>query len=192
MGKMLKIESSVLTVLELDSMLIWARTQEKNGWSDISMRNDVLLPLLEQVLPQYGLKTVKDKWTELIGPRSLTDEKSKYYDKLKQRLMIGSKIRHVNRSLLSFNPRKDESIFMEPRGYANTNSPRPLPPQINHFSQENPANSYSVPHIYKKSPFVLAKKPYSLEASLLLQNQLPLLRLARDNENARAANKLEV
>lgn len=190
MGKLLKIESSVLTVLELDSIHKWAQTQEKNGWSDMSMRDAILLPLLSQILPQCGLKNVTEKWILLVGPRSLTNARSKYYDKLKQRLMIGSKIRHANRTLLSFNPRKESTSINLSYGY--TPPPPPLPPSTNHLNQENPANFYSVPHIYKKSPYVLAKKPYSLEASVLLQDRLPLLRLARDNENARAANKLEV
>ena len=54
-------------------MLIWAKTQEKNGWSDIAMRDDVLLPLLDTILPKAGLKNVKEKWTELIGNNLLNN-----------------------------------------------------------------------------------------------------------------------
>ena len=117
--------------------------------------------------------------------------------------MIGSKLLHVG-SILNYSPRESSDTYP---GYLPTSSRRVRLSSIdnsNSTSQNytsntsndnfyssylftnNPAHSHSVPNIYKKSPYVLAKKPYSLEASVLLQDRLPLLRLARENENARA------
>lgn len=66
--------------------LTWARMQERHGWEDRETRDSLLLPLLDQLLSQEGLGTAREKWCELIGPKSLTDEHSRYFSALSSRM----------------------------------------------------------------------------------------------------------
>ena len=150
MGQMLKIEGDVLNIMQLDHMLQWAKTQERNGWGDMTMRDDVLLPLFHTILPNLGLKNVKEKWVELIGPKSLTGEKSKYYDKLKSRLLIGS-IRNIGAILTV---QEKEIVPNQPIEIPidTTTTPSLLSPkrQYNSNNNNSPYNTY--PSSYSNNP----------------------------------------
>jgi hypothetical protein len=61
--------------------------QGVNGWHDREIRRVVLLPLLRELLPRVGLKNVERRWLELVGPKSLTDEQSPYFDALSSKLI---------------------------------------------------------------------------------------------------------
>jgi GTP pyrophosphokinase len=87
MGSLLGIPCDELTVCNPGWSLMWARMQGRNGWEDKQMRNDVLIPLLRDILPGLyghlaGNISVEQKWTSLVGARSLTDERSPYFESL--------------------------------------------------------------------------------------------------------------
>ena len=157
------------------------------------MRNDILLPLLNEILPGNSFLLVRDKWVELIGPKSLTDQESQYFPALAKRMQaskakrskmaVSEEVVIVADKLISpitAPTAVDRSIFMDYDAIPKpSQSPWPSAPVA-----PAPENL----RLYRKSLYAIAANPYCLEAASLPP---PLMRSAKKQyaERAMSANQ---
>jgi len=82
LSSLLAMPSDSLTIPHANTAMLWAKTLGKHGWNDHSILKTVLLPLIKDILPAMGLQLIEQKWCELVGKRSLTEEHSPYFKAL--------------------------------------------------------------------------------------------------------------
>ena len=190
LGRLLGMDPGLFMIVPQDWALQWARSQEAHGWLDKSMRNDILLPLLNEILPGNSFLLVRAKWVELIGPKSLTDQESIYFSALakrmqsskskKSKMAVSEEVVIVADKPISPATAIDRSIFMD---YDAIPKPSQTP-----WPSAPVAPATENLRLYRKSPYAIAANPYCLEAASLPP---PLMRSAKKQyaERAMSANQ---
>lgn len=72
LGRLLGIPGHKLSIASFMYGLGWAQMQ-RNQWEDAEMKDQIILPLLNDVLPSLGCDTINKLWCEIIGEDSLMD-----------------------------------------------------------------------------------------------------------------------
>lgn len=91
MSDLLDIPKNSLEICTPSTSLVWAKMQGKNGWADKRVRNSILLPILNDLLPSLGVPSAQQRWCDLVGPKSLTNEQSPYFEALSSHLKSSRK-----------------------------------------------------------------------------------------------------
>lgn len=73
LGRFLDLSFEEVQVVSRDSAFQWARLQGSEGWEDDLTRQNIIAPLLNDILPSVpGLQTVKNTWERMIGVSSFS------------------------------------------------------------------------------------------------------------------------
>lgn len=185
-GQALGVSPAVLTSMSEKFALTWARMQEKHGWEDKETRDSLLLPLLEQYLPEEGFATAREKWCELVGPKSLTDEHSRYFSALSSRMRkrrvsrldilstaVKTMLAPTSSSIEADSPTKSvESkvkVFVAlPQSVVSVEDSTPMQVQVypRPVAQKRPDRKYDN-NEFRRASHIIARTPYCLEASTM-------------------------
>eukprot|EP01038_Epipyxis_sp_PR26KG_P004058 gene4058-5801_t len=192
-ARWLSIPQEKIKITSLSVAYLWGKMQGQTGWEDKWMKNNVLLPLLNETLPLFGHQNVLKYWLEVFGSNSLDDSQYEEENLLAllefnepesiENISIQSNeekiINSVNSSKFSsihnINNYQEEDLkssWKTSPSYLIASSP--VQQNFRSFRSEKSLKyAYSlspykiIPFKHSKSPFELASKPFSLEAAAL-------------------------